>query len=168
MPSENSRQNARNLDNCKTTAALGLVRLAIFLRRHSWRAVGGLAAAAALFFALAGFGFASAYSVTEGLALLRVGGAFKQDYARVVVDNLRDAFPAALLPVSRRVVDLGNMQLGYAHWLLLAFALAGLRRSRPDRGAGWNMRRVSALALVAGALLLLVLCLPIPGLTQAL
>jgi hypothetical protein len=151
-----------------TMAAAGILRLAILLRRPSWRALGGLAAAGSLFFVLAGFGFVSGYSVTQHLGLLAAGGAFKEDYARVVFENLRAAFPAVLLPVSRRVSDLGNLQLGYAHWLLLAFALAGLAGTRPSRAAGWDGRRVSALALVAVAGLLLVFCLPIPGLTSAL
>jgi hypothetical protein len=146
------------------TAVVGLVRLAIFFRRPSVRSLAGLAAAGAFFLGLAGFGFISAGTVTPGRMLLGAVGAFRQDYAREVLENLRAAFPAVLLPVSRQIRDLGNMQLGYAHWLLLAFALAGVVRTR-DR---WNLRWVSALALVGGALLLLAFCLPIPGLTHAL
>ncbi len=147
------------------TAAVGLVRLAIFLRRPSGRAAAGLAAAAGLFLALAGFGFVSAQTATRGLALRGGGGAFQADYARVVLENLRAAVPAALLPVARPASDLGNLQLGYSLWLLLALALAGLGWSRTAR---WDLRRVSVLALVGSTLGLLALCLPIPGLTHAL
>ena len=151
-----------------TTAALGLLRLAILARQPSARSLGGLVLAAVLFLALAGFGFVSAGTLTQSLSLLAPGGAFKADYARVVFGNLRDAFPAVLLPISHRVSDLGNLQLGYAHWLLLAFAVAGLGRPRSGNGPGWDARRVSSLALVAGALLLVIFCLPIPILTPAL
>ncbi len=148
-----------------TTAVVGFVRLAIFFRQPSWRALAGLTAAAALFLALAGFGFVSAETVTRGRALLAGSGAFQQDYARVVLENLRAAFPAALRPISRQVSDLGNLQLGYAHWLLLALALGGLGWARAAR---WDQRRVSVLALVGATLGLIALCLPIPGLTRAL
>lgn len=147
------------------TGVAGLLRLAIFLRQPSGRALAGLGAGALLFAVLAGFGFVSAATATRGLTPLAPAGGFQQDYARVVLENLRDAFPAALLPVSRRVQDLGSFQLGYLAWLLLGSALVGLLRSRRE---GWDARRISVLALTAGALLLLVLCLPIPGLTHAL
>ena len=145
-----------------TTAAAALVRMALFARQPSVRSAAGLAGAAVLFFALAGFAFVSAASVGHDLSLLAAGGAFKQDFARTVVANLREAFPAVLRPVSVQVRDLGNMQLGYAHWLLLGLAAAGLARGR------WDGRKVAVLALVACSVILLLLCLPVPGLTYGL
>jgi hypothetical protein len=74
-----------------------------------------------------------------------------------IVNNLRAAWPSAWLPVVAPIGNLGNLQLGYALSALWLAGLAGISRTRLP-GVFF--------ALTTGILLLLLL--PLPGLTQAL
>jgi hypothetical protein len=69
-----------------------------------------------------------------------------------------EVFPATFLPLSRNGRLLGDFQLGYALWILLAFAL-------------WNARQVRQLearVLFGIPIFLLLLLTPIPGVNPAL
>jgi hypothetical protein len=79
-------------------------------------------------------------------------------HPELVTEHIRDAFPAAILPLSERAGGLGDIQLGYGFWAVLLcsiFALATLRRR-------------DLAVLLACATLLLLLLLPIPGLNALL
>jgi hypothetical protein len=99
--------------------------------------------------ALVSFSFASNLTLQEARFL---AGAY--DYSPMFT-AIAQAWPAALLPVSASADQLGDFQLGYAAWTLLALS------------CGWALsrRHWPAVALLAVAAFLLVLLLPVPGLT---
>jgi len=73
-----------------------------------------------------------------------------------VAENVRSAFPAAILPVSEHARALGDLQLGYALWAVLLCAAA----------AGFTLAGKELKVLLAGAALLVVLLLPVPWLNS--
>jgi hypothetical protein len=74
-----------------------------------------------------------------------------------ITNVIREVFPAVLRPVSEAARALSDLQLGYALWgALAALLVAGGRRSG---AAEWR-------ALGVACLLLLILLLPMPGLTD--
>jgi len=95
-------------------AGLQLLRL-IFLNRNktAWlRAVAG----GSVFVVLGHYPFASVATIQLPGAVSAVTGALPR--AELIPQNLRDAFPAALLPLSDRARALGDLQLGYSLALL--------------------------------------------------
>jgi hypothetical protein len=123
----------------------GLVILAAARPRR--RALLAAAGAALLFLLLAGFGLVSALTVQGYHAITHV-----KDIAPLLHETRR-AFGASLRPVSARADQLGDFQLGYAYWALLAIALVlAVRR-----------RHALALAFVGAGLGFLALTLPVPG-----
>jgi hypothetical protein len=149
------------------TGAAVAVRVSLVLRHFSWRKLGRLAVVATLFAVLSAFVFASV--VTLGIGLGAGGDALKESYVQLVWGNVRAAFPGCLRPiVSAQADELGVLQLGYAHWLLLGLASASLfqtwRRDEAPHQPAW----LSRLVLVLCILFLLILTLPVPGLTTAL
>ncbi|MBC7365487.1 MAG: hypothetical protein H7343_01535 [Undibacterium sp.] len=74
-----------------------------------------------------------------------------------IFSNLRAAWPAAWLPVVAPVGNLGNLQLGYALTALWVASLAGISRTR-----------LPGVFFALGTGTLLVLLLPLPGVTRAL
>ncbi len=79
-----------------------------------------------------------------------------------ILENIHAVFPAILLPVSPGGGALGDLQLGYAFWALLLGAIL----------ASWAIprgpTRLALRLLLAGCGLLLVLLLPVPGITDRL
>jgi hypothetical protein len=73
----------------------------------------------------------------------------------VIIDNLRTAFAATLRPVNPDMTQLGNYQLGWSLWAVLAAGLVSLA-CRPRRREGW--------ALLAAIGLILAFIVPVPGL----
>lgn len=98
---------------------------------------------------LVSFAFASNLTLQEASS---VSGGY--DYSPLFA-AVAAAWPAALRPISTTADQLGDFQLGYAGWALFAVATAW---------AGWR-RHWGALALLAVAAFLLVLVLPVPGVT---
>lgn len=103
--------------------------------------------AVALLAVLAGFGFVSALSVSP------YGDIVHQHDTSLLLAEVKRAFHASLMPVSRRADQLGDFQAGYPIWALAIVALA------------WAMarRRGVALVLLLTGGLLLLFTLPVPG-----
>jgi hypothetical protein len=100
-----------------------------------------------LFALCAGFVFVSVATLDAGSQVVE---------RTLAEQGLRDAFPDVILPVSRHAARLGDYQLGWALWGVLIGATA-VHFWRPRRAVG---------ALLAGVGLLLLLLLPIPGLSH--
>ncbi len=103
------------------------------------------ALAAALFAALCGYVFVSVsvLAATEPAHTQR----------DVLLMNVRNTFPAVLLPVSHNASEVSDLQPG---WALFALALAGCV-------AAWARGGAASRCLSLAALLLLCLALPVPG-----
>jgi hypothetical protein len=80
-------------------------------------------------------------------------------YRPVLIENLQNAFPGALLPVSATLIELSDYQLGWTLWAALLAGAVGLAFVRP---------RLPALALFCAALVLLAFLLPVPWLLKTL
>lgn len=137
------------------TALAGLQQAVCLARLHPvWPRLGRGLAAAGLLAALVAYPFVSAL-------LLRAPGEsvvpYRMDRA-LLLKEIHDAFPACLLPLDPTASPLSQLQLGYALWLLLAGVIAL---------AAWR-RRMEGLVAGALAAFLLVLVLPVPGLTRPL
>ena len=102
------------------------------------------------------FGLLSLYCF---VSVQTAGAVTYPAFRTVLLDNLRSAFPAALLPVGESLGTLGSYQLGWALWIAL---LAGAI------GAGFSRRRWPAAGLLAGAVLLLAFLIPTPWLLEKL
>jgi hypothetical protein len=118
---------------------------------------GRLLCAAAAFAALAAYPIGSVllYPPEPGG---HTASAFQRALAGTIADFVREAHPAALLPLSPGGRSPGDFQMGYALWALLG-AVAWAQRRSLRRAAG---------APLACALLLALLILPIPGVNRAL
>ena len=124
----------------------GLVAVAAARPRRG--ALVAAAGAGLLFLVLAGYGFASALTVQGYHAITHV-----KDLHFLLAETRR-GFGGSLRPVSATADRLGDFQLGYAYWALLAGALIlAVRR-----------RQVLALVFVGASLGFLALTLPVPGL----
>jgi hypothetical protein len=123
---------------------VGVVRFP--LRKNLWGAVGGGAVAAAL----AGYVFYSVWTLhVPGVMLVQ------PEVGSTALNNMVSAWPLSLHPVDFSPGGLGNWQLGYALWCLLALSLLVLCRTRDF--SGW----------FAGGCLIALFCFvaPLPGLT---
>ena len=108
---------------------------------------------AALFGVLVQYPFVSVAEVqTPGHPSTVVGALANRDQ---IAGNLRGVFPAAILPLSDHARALSDVQLGYALWAVL-FLGAWAALASPGK---------ELKVLVAGAALLLLLLIPIPGLS---
>jgi hypothetical protein len=108
-----------------------------------------LAAGALLCGSLAAFGFVSALTVTN---YGQISAASNVD---LLLSEVRRVFADSLRPVSETANSLGDFQLGYLYWVILASA-AGLAALRG---------RLQALWLAAIAAFLLVMTTPVPFVT---
>jgi len=130
--------------------ATGLVQLAGFgFQRPAVRDLPAILGAGLLFLALAGFGLASALTISPYGDITHVHDTSS------LLREVQRAFPDSLRPVSAQANQLGDFQLGYLYWLCAAVA-AGL--------GAWR-RHAAALTLLGVTAFFLVLTLPVPGLT---
>jgi hypothetical protein len=127
-----------------------LLRLSLVHRtRSAWLRAG---AAALIFLALGSYPFVSLDSLKSD-SVPPPATAAPLEKPEQIVQFLRSAIPGALLPLSDAAGQLSDVQLGYGLWGLLLVALVGL-----------TLHRNLLLALlVAAALVLVTLVLPIPG-----
>ncbi|MFY9924909.1 MAG: hypothetical protein WAK51_10545, partial [Opitutaceae bacterium] len=109
---------------------------------------------AALFILLAQYPFVSVSQIQTPGAKTAVVGALA--HPEKVIGFVRSVFPTVLLPVSDRAGQLSDLQLGYGLWLVLFGSFA----------AWVGSRHRELPILVASAGLLLVLVLPVPGITS--
>lgn len=136
-----------------TTLLVGLIQLVRLVGVHqtlgAWKRalLGGT-----LFAALAHYPFVSVAALNAPGAASTVTGGLEQ--AERISNVVREVFPAVLLPLSNHAGALSDLQLGYGWWLIFFITLAAARRG----GGAWEMR-----ALLACAVLLLCLLLPVPG-----
>jgi hypothetical protein len=115
------------------------------------------ATGAAIFAVLVQYPFVSVASVhAPGTNSPLEGTA--EDRSTIAV-NLRSVFPSALLPVSERANELGDLQLGYGLWAVLILSIILASRSIREPSVRLALRLL--LVSTAGFLLLLA---PIPGL----
>jgi len=111
---------------------------------------------ALLFAVLAQYPFVS-------LAELHVPGQQSADlgalpHREMIMDGIRNSFPADVLPLTTNARALGDLQLGYGLWAVLAAALV----------LAFRVRSKVLWVLLACSIGLLVLLLPIPGVTAPL
>jgi hypothetical protein len=134
-----------------------LGRLALVHRRApSW----GLACCGTgIFVLLAQYPFVSAHFIaTPGLRSAVTGTL--PHLQQSILENIHAAFPAILLPVSTGGAALGDLQLGYALWAILIIGLlASCAMAR-------SPQRLALRLLLAGCFGLLLLLLPVPGITD--
>jgi hypothetical protein len=149
------------------TAGVILVRLVAFLSAPSWSAAARAACATVLAAGLACFVFVSTASLGFHLSAFS-GDEIWHGISVEIMKNLRSAFPACLLPVSRGASSVGDLQLGYVPWILLGSSAVGMFRAGWRRGAERAQMRAAAPASLAVAALLLALVIPVPGLTHLL
>lgn len=134
------------------TGTIQTVRLMVFHRhRAAWlRALaGGL-----LFIALGLYPFVSVASLnTPGVASTVTTGLAQQER---ITNVIREVFPAVIRPLSDHARSLADLQLGYGLWLVLFASLYAACRS--------PLGELRLLLAACGGLL--VLLLPVPGLTD--
>ncbi len=130
------------------TAVCALAGLNILVTaRRRGRAVLAAGGAGLLFLVLAGYAFVSALTVQGYHAITHVKDV------QLLLTETRHVFADALRPVSGTANHLGDFQLGYAYWTLLATGLAL---------AVWR-RQTLALVFLAISVFFLALTLPVPG-----
>ncbi len=133
------------------SAVVGTTQVArLVIQRPSGRDVARFGAAALTFAVLAAGLFVSLYDA-------RVPGE-SMDPSSVIMGSLHDAMPGAFLPVSASADQLGDFQLGYSFLGLLL--LAAVRRG-PNPAPEQT-------GLVAMAAFMLVIIVPVPGVTHGL
>ena len=138
-----------------TLISVGVQAVRLVLHGFSRQVCKEIAGGALLFAGLAAYVFVS-------VATLRGGDSagiipFAIERGRIVA-VLREAFPHSLLPVRMPATSLGDLQLGYALWAVLG---AGCAASlMPGR------RRLLTLAIPA--VVLVIMLLPVPGITTRL
>jgi len=145
------------------TAATAALRLICFLRRPSVTELVNATLAVVAGAVLASFVFVSTATLSDDLGILTGNRALWDFFPGLIQRHLVEAFPACLLPVSRSAGAIGDLQLGYAGLALVPLG-AWLCFRRPVPGESRAPRLPGALA-VAVALGLLLLVLPVPGLT---
>lgn len=121
-------------------------------RRPTLGAFAGLAAGVAVGGGIVAFGFASTLTMQSAGNL-----STAEDFSPMFVEMKR-VFPAVLLPVGQRADYLSAFQLGYLLWAMLLATIGA---------AAWR-RRFDALTLLGLACFLLVLTLPVPGISEKL
>jgi hypothetical protein len=109
---------------------------------------------AVLFILLAQYPFVSVSQIQPPGAKTAVVGTLA--HPEQLIGFVRSAFPAVLLPLSDRAGQLSDLQLGYGLWLVFFGSLA----------AWVGSRHRELPILLASAGLLLILVLPIPGITS--
>lgn len=139
-----------------TTLGCGLVVLiGLVSQRPRWDTVVGILAAAAVGLMLAGWAFASSFTLSPGERLVIDNVAWNRSLIATEILKITESVGwSALLPIQKQGAALGDFQLGYAGW---SFCLLGVCAAlREPRRATW--------AILAAIILLLALTLPVPGL----
>jgi hypothetical protein len=149
------------------TGGVILIRLVAFVGSPGWSTLARAGCAALLACSLACFVYVSTSSLGYQLAAFS-GDEIWHDISVEIMNNLRSAFPACLLPVSRGASDVGDLQFGYVPWGLLVLTVVGMLRSDWPASAGEPRVRWAAFAPVAVTAFLLILVVPVPGLTHLL
>lgn len=126
----------------------------VFLHRHgpAWRRA---LLGAGVFVALAHYPFVSVASLNvPGAASAVTAGLTEQER---ITNVIREVFPAVLKPLSHAAGNLSDLQLGYSLWMAgLVILAVSFRRGTP----------LAIRALAGAGLLLVLLLLPVPGLTD--
>lgn len=147
------------------TTWVGFVRLVDLVARPSWRAIGSGAAVAGLSGLLAAYAFISVGTLNADLGIVSGLDLFSGTVAGIL-KGVSASFPASILPVGSGAAGAGHLQFGYAAWILLITSVAALampcRTGEHGKGAA---RRIGATALALAAFLL-ILVVPVPGLTS--
>jgi hypothetical protein len=143
------------------TVTAGLLRLVLWAAQPSWRSLAGLAGAAIFGLLLAGFPFISAFEITPFGYFFHAGAKESAGFVALVLTQVRHSFIGSVSPVGRMAGFLGDFQVGYVGWGLLALVLALVRQPGP-----WRSRRLAATGLAGVALLMIGLCIPVPYLTR--
>jgi hypothetical protein len=142
------------------TVAAGSLRLLLWAAQPSWRSVVELAAAFACGLLLAGFPFISAYELTRYNSFFNADGGEGARFVAQVLAEVRLSFIGSVSPVTRSAGKLGDFQLGYVAWGLLAAVVMRLRQP-----GAWRGPRLAAGGLAGVAALLIALCVPVPYFT---
>ncbi len=143
------------------TGGVVAVRLAAFLRSPGWRALASGTCAVGLCAALASYVFVSVFTLNSDLSLL-AGGDIYAGVSEAITQIVRSAFPASVLPVGPLANGVGDLQFGYASWLVLVLASVCLAWAAAGRVALGRGIGLAAGACLGYAALLLALVLPVP------
>jgi hypothetical protein len=136
-------------------ASSQVLRLATGPKRKGW--FGRAAFGTVVFLLLAQYPFISLYSTrVPGPGNVPFIGSLSSPTN--IVENVRAAFPAVLLPLSSGAMELSDLQLGWGLWTILLVSAA----------CAVYLRRLKAVFLLATACLLLLLVTYVPGVTRAL
>jgi hypothetical protein len=134
-----------------TALTIGGWTVILARERARWSCVERMTAAALLLLLLAGYEFVSVQALG-----LTPNPAPRSAEAEAILANVRESWKASLLPVSGQGYLLGDIQLGYP---LIAAMIAGIVAARS---------RKSAAVIVGCMAALIVLLVPIPGVTARL
>lgn len=134
------------------------LRLTLLIQHHDRRTWSGLVLSALFFGLLAAFVFVSVRNVGDEFALDADEGATRTKFEAAIFSTLVQSVPGAVLPVTRNAGALGDLQFGYCAWALLIYAAWRCQYQTRDRA----FRIVSILAVLS----LVVLCLPVPGISR--
>jgi hypothetical protein len=148
------------------TASVLVLRLVWFAERPSWAVLVNGVAGLGVATLLASFVFVSTATLSQSLEILSGDDALWDNFADVIVKNLAKALPDSLLPVTRMGGELGDIQFGYLPYLILVAALWLIFRRQPEPPAEQRTDRKLAGTTIAVTLGLLVLLMPVPGVTH--
>jgi hypothetical protein len=149
------------------TCTVVLVRLVAFALAPSWRTLARGTCAVLLAAALACFVFVSTASLGFPIAGL-TGGEGWRGASGIINENVQSFFPGSLLPVSPSAGEPGDLQLGYVPWALFLLTVTGMFRADWRLRVGKGPLKSAALGSVAAVSLLLILMVPVPGITRCL
>ena len=139
------------------TVTAGALRILLWASQPSLRRLAGLAGAFGFGVLLAGFPFLSTFEITHYKSFFDYGTRGGVGYVGMVLSEGRQSLAGSMLPVSRVAGQLGDFQLGYVAWSLLAGVLVFVGLPGP-----WQGRRLAAAGLAAISVLLVALCVPVP------
>lgn len=103
-----------------------------------------------IFITLAGFGFASALTITEHQEITK-----SNNYSKLL-EEVVSAFPNSLLPISQTANKIGDFQLGYLVWGMFFFTIV----------VSVLRKNITSLVLLCVATFLLTFTVPIPFLNK--
>ncbi|HZZ19603.1 MAG TPA: hypothetical protein VFE25_09545, partial [Opitutaceae bacterium] len=143
------------------TFCLVVIRLAHFVTAPSVTRAASGACALIVFAALSCFVFASVATLNTDLGFFADSSVFRP-FLEVVMQGVRKAFLPSFLPVTRTATAAGDLQFGYVPWILtIGSTVAAYRMRRTGNGK-------TAIFALTVACFVLLLMLPVPGITRAL